>query len=82
MTFKIVGAAFQNMAKFGFEYPSELPLILELEPSYSGVRGSVVGWGTMLQAGRSWVRLPMRPLEFSINIILPAALCPWGRLSL
>jgi hypothetical protein len=25
-----------------------------------GARGSVVGWGTMLQAGRSWVRVPMR----------------------
>jgi hypothetical protein len=26
----------------------------------SGARGSVVGWGTMLQAGRSRVRVPMR----------------------
>jgi hypothetical protein len=26
----------------------------------SGSRGSVVGWGTMLQAGRSRVRVPMR----------------------
>jgi hypothetical protein len=25
-----------------------------------GARGSVVGWGTMLQAGRSWVQFPMR----------------------
>jgi hypothetical protein len=25
-----------------------------------GARGSVVGWGTMLQAGKSWVRVPMR----------------------
>jgi hypothetical protein len=25
-----------------------------------GARGSVVGWGAMLQAGRSWVRVPMR----------------------
>jgi hypothetical protein len=23
-----------------------------------GVRGSVVGWGTTLQAGRSWDRIP------------------------
>jgi hypothetical protein len=32
----------------------------------------------MLQAGSSWVRLPMRSLDFSIDLILPAALCPLG----
>jgi hypothetical protein len=36
-----------------------------------GARGSVVGWGTMLQAGRSRVRFTMCSLDFSIDIILP-----------
>jgi hypothetical protein len=46
-----------------------------------GVRGSVVGWGTMLQAGRSRNRIPMRWI-FLIYIILPTSLWPWCRLSL
>jgi hypothetical protein len=41
-----------------------------------GACSSVVGWGTMLQAGRSWVRSLMRSLDFSIYLILPAALWP------
>jgi hypothetical protein len=31
-----------------------------------GTRGRVVGWGSMLQAGRSRVRFPMRSLDFFI----------------
>jgi hypothetical protein len=36
------------------------------------IRGSAVGWGTMLQTGRSLDRIPMRSLDFSIDLILPA----------
>jgi hypothetical protein len=36
----------------------------------------------MLQAGRSRIRFPMKSLDFSVNLILPAVLWPWGRLGL
>jgi hypothetical protein len=47
-----------------------------------GVRCSVVVWGTMLQARRLLFRLPIRSLNFSIEIILSAALWPWCRVRL
>jgi hypothetical protein len=47
-----------------------------------GARGGTFGRGTALHAGRSRIRFPMVPLEFFIDVILPAALWPWGRLSL
>jgi hypothetical protein len=48
---------------------------------YSTVLFRVVGWGTMLYAQRSWVRFPVILLDFSIYLILPAALWPCARLS-
>jgi hypothetical protein len=46
-----------------------------------GARGSVVGWGTVVQAGRSRIRFPMRWI-FSNHLTFPAALWPLGRLNL
>jgi hypothetical protein len=40
------------------------------------------GWDTALQTGRSRVRFPMVSLKIFIDIILLAALWPWGWLSL
>jgi hypothetical protein len=56
-------------------------LILSSNLMY-GARSSVVGWGAMLQAGRSRVRFSMRSLDFSIYLILPPSLWPWSQLSL
>jgi len=50
--------------------------------SCMGVPGGAVGWGTALQTGRLRVRFTMVSLEFFIDIILSAALWPWGWLSL
>jgi hypothetical protein len=43
---------------------------------YRGASCTVVGWDTMLQAGRSRFRYSMSSLNFSIVLILPTALWP------
>jgi hypothetical protein len=40
----------------------------------TGARGSVVGSDTVLQAGMPRIRFPMRSLDFTVDLILPAAL--------
>jgi hypothetical protein len=49
---------------------------------FVGARGSEVGRGTMLQAARSRIWFLMRSLYLPIDLILTAALRPWGRLGL
>jgi hypothetical protein len=56
-------------------------MIFGVQYELCGARGSVVGGGTMLQAGRSRVHVPMRWI-FSIYLIHPAAVWSWGRPSL
>jgi hypothetical protein len=51
-------------------------LFIRLIWYYHGTRGSAVGWGTVLQAGRSRTRDPMWWMNFSIYVVLPVALGP------
>jgi hypothetical protein len=63
-------------------YVASIYLLIHHAHFNVGARCSVVGWGNMLQAGRSRVLFPMRKLDFSIDLILPATLWPWARRSL
>ena len=47
--------------------------------SMSRTRRCAVGWGTVLQTGRSQVRSPMMSMEFFKDIIPPAALWLWDQ---
>jgi hypothetical protein len=42
-------------------------VVIFLAHNVTGNNHSVVGWGTMLQAGRSWVRVPMRWIFLSFQ---------------
>jgi hypothetical protein len=74
--------------KILFDVPNIVPLhsiqnhMIPVHKFIQAVRGGAVGWGTVLQAGRSRVRFQMVALEFFIDIILSVALRPWGWLRL
>jgi len=51
---------------------------LRLAYTVRGASGGALDTGTALRAGRSRVLFPMVSLKFFIDIILPAALWPWG----
>lgn len=50
--------------------------ILLIYTVYPEARGSVDGWGTMLQTGRSQVPIPMRSLNFSVTKSFHLLHCP------
>jgi hypothetical protein len=52
-----------------------------IEPSLQA-HSSIVGWATMLHTRRSRVQFLVRSVDFLLDLTLPAALWPWGQLSL
>ena len=57
-------------------------LIIWFHYTVQRARGGAVGSSTALLGGRVRIRFPMVSMEFFVELILPAALCSWGRLSL
>ena len=72
----------KNKSSFSTKYSEYKLFTLYRLTVQLGAHGGAVGWGMALQAGRSRVRFSMVSMEFFIDIILPAALWPWGWLSL
>jgi hypothetical protein len=52
------------------------PEVLKRQTSQFGASVSILGSGTVLQAGRSQVRNPMRSINVLIYLILPTVLGP------
>jgi hypothetical protein len=55
-------------------YHTLLQILWTYKKFWEGARGSVVGWGTMLQTGISRLRFLIKSFDFSIDLVLPAAL--------
>jgi hypothetical protein len=69
----------QSYLQSSLNSTANLYSVINIWRIFSGVS---VGWGTVLQGGRSRVQFPMRSLGFLIDLMLAAAPCPWGQLSL
>jgi hypothetical protein len=52
-------------------------IVMRVHWGWGGMRDGAVGWGRKVA-----VRFPMDSLDFFIDLIFPASLCPRGRLSL
>ena len=84
--FSFLSAAVERIGFVIFIWRSR---ILILKEGRAIVQGVVVflslfsdGTGTVLKAGRWQVRFPMESFRFVIDLVIPAALWPWGRFSL
>jgi hypothetical protein len=77
----IIGNTFVFIFQY-FYYKVFIIIIIIIIIIITGVRDGAVCWDTALQAGRSQVRFPRGLLVFYIDVILAAALWPWGRLGL
>jgi hypothetical protein len=64
------------------DYDHFLPNLSQLSTELLNKRPYPPQRDIILHVGRSRVRFVMRLLDFPIDLILPAALWPWGRLSL
>jgi hypothetical protein len=71
----------ENALYLYYKATSLLPFILSIirnPKTCLHAAGSAVGWGTVLQDGRSRVRFPTVSLKLFIDTIVPVALRPWG----
>ena len=75
-------ACHNSAAECAYQAYSLFMILFCILVTTGGAHGGAVAWGTALQAVRSRVWFPMVSFELFIDILLLAALWPWGWLSL